>query len=72
MSLMYGLGAMKPILAIFCTWTPCLGTKLCPNELIFHAHIEENSTDHLCIREKKMVLSIWLREILKIRFLALQ
>ena len=43
--LRYGLGAKKPILAIFCTLTPCLGTKLCPYELIFHAHIEENSTD---------------------------
>ena len=47
MPLRYGWGAKKPILAIFCTWTSRLGAKLCPYELIFHEHIEENSTDHL-------------------------
>ena len=52
--LRYGLGAKKPILATFCTLTPGFGTELCPYELIFHAHIEENSTEHLCIIKKKL------------------
>ena len=40
--------------------TPCnilettnLGTKLYPDVLIFHAQIEENSTDNLCFIKKK-------------------
>ena len=35
--LRYGLGAKKPILAIFWHLTPHSGTKLCPYELIFHS-----------------------------------
>ena len=60
------MGTKKPILAIFCTWSPCLGTKLCPYELIFHAHIEENSTDHNCFK-KKMILSSLFRKNLKVK-----
>ena len=59
--LRYGLGTKKPMLAIFCTWTPRLGTKLCPYELIFHAHIEENSADHFSFI-KKMVYQFDLKK----------
>ena len=40
--LRYGLGAKKPILAIFGSWTPHSGTKLCLYQLIFHVYNEEN------------------------------
>ena len=69
--LIYGLGAKKPILEFVCTRTPCLGNKLCPYELIFLAHIEENSTDHFCFI-KKIILTSWFGEIWKLRFLTLQ
>ena len=54
----FGLGSKKPILAIFCTWTPRLGTKLCPYELIFYAPVEENSTEHLCFIKKKLFYQV--------------
>ena len=66
----YGLGAKKPILKKNFTWTPHLGTKLCPYELIFHEQIEENSPNHLCFIKKK-ISSGWFREIFKLRFLTL-
>ena len=56
---MYGLGAKKPILAIFWTWTLHLGTKLCPYEFIFHAHIEENSNDHFYFNKFDLEKDFW-------------
>ena len=45
--LRYGLGPKQPRLAILGTKMLCFGTKLCPYELIFHAHIEKNHTKTL-------------------------
>ena len=49
------MGAKKQILAIFVTSTPCLDTKLCPYELIFHPYIEENRIDAFCFIEKSFI-----------------
>ena len=53
------------------TLTPCLGTKLCPYELIFHACIDEKRTNPFCFITK-MIFSILFREIWKLRLLTLQ
>ena len=38
--LRYGLGRNQPRLVILATYISRLSTKICPNELIFHAQIE--------------------------------
>ena len=40
--LRYGLGSKQPRFVIFGIQISRFGIKMCPNELIFHAHIEEN------------------------------
>ena len=56
-------GRKKPILDIFGTETPQLGTKLCSYELIFHTFIEETRINPFCVIKKKMILSSSLGEI---------
>ena len=46
------MGPKQPRLAILSPKHSCLGTKICPYELIFHTHIEENGTDNFCFVKK--------------------
>ena len=65
------LGAKKNNNGNFFTWTPRVGNWLCLYDLIFHTHIEENSSNHIYFI-KKIILSSDFREIWKLRFLTLQ
>ena len=44
---MYGLGAKPPGLVILGTNISRLGTKVCPNEIIFYAHREGEKYNHI-------------------------
>ena len=50
--LRYGLGWKQPRLVILATYISRLGTKLCPNELIFHSQIEEKNSSTLFYKKK--------------------
>ena len=50
--LRYGLGPKQPRLVILCTYISGLGTKICSNELIFHAHIEEKINKKILFLKK--------------------
>ena len=46
--LRYGLGPKQPILVILSIYISRLGNKICPNELILHAHTKKKFTIIFC------------------------
>ena len=51
--LRYGLGPKLPRLATVGPKISRLCTKLCPYELIFHAHIDQNPTKNIMYKKMK-------------------
>ena len=53
-------------MAIFADQISHFGTKICPYELIFHAHIEENNTSTFWFIKKNLIKYNWRNSRVKV------